>query len=123
MNIFIDNARFHAYHGVGEQEQIVGGDFTVSVSIEYDFSHAALTDELEDTISYADLYNIICEEMAIPSKLLEHVAGRICRHILHDFPQVTGGIVTITKLNPPLGADCKGMGVQMRVKKKEKMKE
>lgn len=113
MRIFINQARFRACHGVDPQETIVGGEFTVSVSINYDFSNAALTDDLSDTISYADVYAILQREMAVPSRLLEHVAGRISRSLKATFPQIESGVVTITKLNPPLGADCQGMGVEL----------
>ena len=111
--LFIDQVRFHAYHGVMPQERAVGADFTVSLRVEYDFSHAVETDDLADTVSYADLYEIIKTEMAIPSRLLEHVAGRVIRSVCDRFPQVSAVTVRLAKDNPPMGADCRGAGVEL----------
>lgn len=111
MRIFIDKARFYAYHGVMEQERHVGAEYTVSVSVYYDFSCAAKTDNLDDTISYAIIYNKVKEEMAIPSRLLENVAYRIANRIKQDFCQVERVEVEVVKCNPPMGAACQGAGV------------
>ena len=84
--IFMKNVRFHACHGVMPQEQAIGADFLISVRIGYDFSKAINTDDVSDTISYADVYELIKQEMQVPSKLLEHVAGRIVNAIKKAFP-------------------------------------
>ena len=52
--------------------------------------------------------------MDVPSKLLEHVAGRIVRKIQEQFPKVSSISLKITKKNPPMGADCDGAGVDLR---------
>lgn len=111
MRIFIDKARFYAYHGVMEQERRVGAEYTVSVSVYYDFGKAAETDNLDDTISYAIIFNKVKEEMAIPSRLLENVAYRIAQSIKREFPQVEHVEVEVVKCNPPMGATCQGAGV------------
>lgn len=111
--IFLKNVRFHAYHGVLEQEQVVGNDYLVNLTIEYDFTDAMKTDELSGTISYADLFALVKAEMAIPSKLLEHVAGRIGERIFSVYPAVREIQLAINKVNPPMGADCDGAGVEV----------
>lgn len=113
MRIFIDKARFYAYHGVMQQERRVGAEYTVSVSVFYDFSKAAHTDCLDDTISYADIYNKVKAEMAIPSRLLENVAYRIATSIKTHFPNVHNVEVEVVKCNPPMGAACQGAGVTL----------
>ena len=75
--ICLNNIEIYAYHGVFEVEQKVGQWYTVNLEIDVDFSEAALNDDLNGTIDYAQLNNIIREEMAINSKLIEHVANRI----------------------------------------------
>ncbi|MGN0282092.1 MAG: dihydroneopterin aldolase [Prevotella sp.] len=112
-SIFINNIRFHAYHGVMPQENIVGADFTVSVRIGYNFTKAAESDNVEDTVSYADIYELLRSEIAISSKLLEHVAWRMVESIRSHFPDVDSIDLTLTKLNPPMGAECDGAGVEM----------
>lgn len=111
--IFIDGARFHARHGVLPQEQLTGGDYTVWLSMDYDISKAMLTDDVDHTINYAEAYNILKSEMEKPSRLLEHLAGRIARSLFNRFVEVTTVRLKITKCNPPMGADCNGAGVEV----------
>lgn len=109
----MNEVRFHACHGVMPQERVVGADFTVSIRVEYDFMRAVETDDLADTISYADLYDLVAKEMRQPSRLLEHVAGRIVCAVVEAYPQVTAVDIRLSKDNPPMGADCQGAGVEL----------
>lgn len=112
-SIFLRNVRLYAYHGVMEQERRVGAWFEVSVKVGYDFAKAMETDEVSDTLSYADLLEVVKREMAVPSNLLEHVAGRIIKAIRRTFPEVNSIELKLTKQNPPMGADCDGAGVKL----------
>lgn len=113
--IFLRQVRFHAYHGVLEQERRVGNDYAINMVAECDFAHAMQTDELEDTVNYADIYRVVKEEMAIPSKLLEHVAGKIGERLFNEFPSLQSLDISIMKVNPPFGADCEGAGVEVHL--------
>ena len=103
--IFLDTLRFFAHHGVGEQETVVGNEFTVSLRLQVDIRRAAETDDVADTVSYADVHTAVKAEMDIPSKLLEHVCGRIINRLFHDFPQIEEITLKLAKRNPPMGAD------------------
>ena len=109
--------RFYAYHGVMEQERRVGGEYLVSLSVEADLSRAVISDSVDDTVNYAALYEVVAREMAQPSQLLEHVAGRIGSCVLEAFPLVEALSVRITKCNPPMGADSKGASVEIKMKR------
>lgn len=111
--IYLRNVRFHAFHGVLPQEGIVGNDYLVNLVVDYDFSSAMKTDELQGTLNYAEVYQKVREEMAVPSKLLEHVAGRIAHRLFSDFPEIQKLQLSITKVNPPMGADSNGAGVEV----------
>lgn len=111
--IYLRNVRFHAFHGVLPQERIVGNDYLVNLVLDYDFSSAMKTDNLEGTLNYAEVYQKVREEMAVPSKLLEHVAGRIAHRLFSDFPEIQKLQLSITKVNPPMGADSDGAGVEV----------
>ena len=106
--IYLRNVRFHAFHGVLPQEGIVGNDYLVNLVLDYDFSSAMKTDDLQGTLNYAEVYQKVREEMAVPSKLLEHVAGRIAHRLFSDFPEIQKLQLSITKVNPPMGADSDG---------------
>lgn len=111
--------QIHAHHGVMEQERIVGADFSLDLEIYTDFRRAMETDNLSETISYADIYEIVKKEMAIPSQLLEHVGGRIVKALKQTFPSIDSIKLRLTKVNPPLGADCEGMGIEIIDNKNE----
>lgn len=114
--ISLRNVRFHAFHGVLPQERQVGGDFLVTVRVGYPLERAMETDHVGDTLDYSALYAIVEKEMAEPSKLLEHVAGRIVKAITVSFPAATSVDLELTKLNPPMGADCDGAAVEVHFK-------
>ena len=116
-SIRLHDMRFYAYHGVMEQERRVGGEYLVSLQVETDLSRAVNSDSVADTVNYAQLYEVVKREMAEPSQLLEHVAGRIGQRVLDHFQQVTALTVRVTKCNPPMGADCKGASVELRIEK------
>ncbi|MDO4180742.1 MAG: dihydroneopterin aldolase [Bacteroidales bacterium] len=113
MYIYLEGVRIFARHGVLPQETQVGSYFTIDLRLKTDFSQAARTDELEGTISYADVHTVLKEEMQIPSKLLEHVCERIAQRLFHDFASIEEIHIRLSKENPPMGADCKNVGVEV----------
>ena len=113
--VYIREVRFHAFHGVSPQETAVGTDFIVDLRAGYPIERAMTTDNVDDTLSYADIYEIVKKEMGQPSKLLEHVAGRIAGALLASFPRIRSLDLSITKVNPPMGADCRGAGVEIHL--------
>lgn len=114
MNIILNEMKFYSYHGVLPQENTVGAEYKVSLDIETDFSEAAATDNLEGTINYAEIHEAVKEEMNIPAKLLEHLAYRISKRLFTDFTTIKSIEITIFKENPPMGADCKNVGVRVK---------
>ena len=111
--IIIQGLLIHAHHGVLEQERVVGADFSLDLEVSIDFKKAMETDNLTDTINYADIYEIVKGEMAVPSQLLEHAGGRIVKTLRQTFPDIESIKLRLMKVNPPLGADCKGMGIEI----------
>ena len=118
MTITLSDLRFRAYHGVMPQERTVGGDYSVTVSLDVpdEACRAAIDDDdLNATINYAEVYRLIEREMARPSQLLEHVAGRIRRSLRTTWPHIAGGHVSVTKINPPLGAATAGATITLAI--------
>ena len=112
MCIRLNGLRLFAYHGVLPQESRVGAEYTINLSIKTDFSQAAETDRLGQTINYADVFHAVKDEMQLVSKLLEHVAWRIAKRIFHDFPSETEVHIGLYKQTPPMGADCAQVGIE-----------
>ncbi len=115
--ICLHEVRFYAFHGVLPQERRVGGEFLVSVKVGYPLGKAMSSDDVADTLNYAELYELVKKEMMQPSCLLEHVMGRIAEAIEKAFPEVTSVEVRIKKVNPPMGSDSKGAEVMGRFEK------
>lgn len=111
--ILLKNLHFHAFYGVLDQEHIVGNDYIVNLEINYDITQALKSDDVNDTLNYAEVYEVVKQEMAIPSALIEHVAGRISKRLLVQFPKIQRLTLQIIKTNPPMGADCDGAGVEV----------
>ena len=112
MYIRLEGLKIYAYHGVLPQENLVGAYYYIDLKLKTDFTHAAETDELEGTVSYADIFAVVKEEMAITSKLLEHVCQRIASRIFNDFPTIEAIEIRLSKENPPMGACAKSIGVE-----------
>lgn len=111
--IILENMEFHAFHGCLEFEQELGNTFIVSVSMELDTSHAGKTDELDHTLNYQLVYNVIRGQMEMPSKLIEHVGQRILDSLFNGFSQINALEVKLSKLNPPLGGKVEKVTIEL----------
>ena len=99
----INDMVFFSRHGCFTEERTIGNKFVVNFRGRTDVSKAAESDNLEDAVNYQLIYNVIREEMEIPSNLLEHVCGRILKRMQQEFPALVTGEISIAKLNPPIG--------------------
>lgn len=111
--IFLEDVKIYAYHGVLPEENIIGTYYILNAELHTDLWEAAETDDLNDTISYADINEIIHQEMVIKSKLLEHVAGRIIMKIHERFPLISYIKLKITKTSPPMQGEMKGASIEL----------
>jgi len=111
--IFLEDIKIYAYHGVLPEENIIGTHYIINAEIHTDLWNAAESDDLKDTISYADINEIIHNEMKINSKLLEHVAGRIINKIHENFGQISYIKLRITKTSPPMKGEMKGASIEL----------
>lgn len=118
LQIRLSRLRFYAFHGVLPQERTVGGDYEVSLLLTLRNAEAALLhDELEGTVNYAEVFELVRQEMGIAACLLEHLAHRIATRLLAKFDKIEEVEVSITKVNPPMGADCAGAEVVLQEKR------
>lgn len=114
VTISINRLKVYAKHGVLPQEQIVGANFYVSIEAVVNVTDEALyDDQLEGTVSYASLIDVILEEMQEPCQLLERVAQKITDKILLKFDRITRISIHLEKENPPLGVITQGVGVKL----------
>ncbi len=116
--IRLKNIRTFSYHGCLVEESKIGSEYVVDLEIEADFSKSSETDELMDTVDYVHLNKIVCEEMAIRSKLLEHVSKRILNRVFREIAIVERVIVGVSKINPPIGGDVEQVTVVLEEKRR-----
>lgn len=116
ITIRLEKIRFFARHGVFEHERRDGNEFEVNLCVEYPSPEVSLLaeDDLEHTISYVDLYNLVKEEMEKPQRLLETVASSILKRIKSEFPQTTSTCCKITKLSPPIPGFIGKVSVELK---------
>jgi dihydroneopterin aldolase len=94
-----------------EEEARIGGNYLVDVAIDTDFTSAAASDNLAETVDYCAVQRIVEEEMAIRSKLIEHVGQRIVSRIQHELHGILGFRIEIHKLSPPIDGDTREVSI------------
>ena len=115
--ISINDMHFYAHHGCFEQERAIGTHFRVDLTFKTDTSKAEVSDNIDDTVSYLDVYQVVKSEMLQPSHLLEHVARRVGERVLSVFPTIESVVLKVSKLNPPLGGQMDSVSVELEVKR------
>lgn len=113
ITIGINRLKLYAYHGVFPEERENGNWFEINCSLIYPAREAVLSDKIEATLDYSEAINVIKQEMANSSDLLEHAAGRIMNALLASFPLISGGSVEVCKLNPPGCGDIGSASVKL----------
>ncbi len=111
--ISIEGMEFFAYHGCFKEEQVIGTKFRCDLFLKVDTTKAEQTDNLQDTVNYQSVFQMVKLEMETKSKLLEHVGRRIINRIKKEFPQVEHVRLKIRKLNPPLGGKMDFVSVEL----------
>jgi len=115
--IRVTNIRVYAFHGCLEEESKIGSDYRVDVAVKANLQISAKSDELEDTVDYVHINRIVKEEMAIRSKLLEHVAKRILNRIFTEIAIANEATVEVSKINPPIGGNVQMVTIEMSSKR------
>ena len=112
--IQLNGMMFYAYHGCYHEEQLTGNHFRVDIAMDTDMAKASDSDELSDALNYAEVYESVKQEMAIRSRLLEHVSGRILDRLFERFPQLDEASVCVAKLNPPVDGEMQSVSVSQK---------
>ena len=111
--IKLKNIRTYSYHGCLIEEGKIGSDYSVDIEVNTNLNKSSLSDDLKDTVDYVLLNQIVVEEMAIRSNLLEHVAQRIIRRVLKEVATISSVKLGVSKLNPPIGGDVEAVTIVM----------
>lgn len=115
--IRLKQIKVYAFHGCLDEEEKIGSDYLVDLKVKASLAEASKTDNLKDTVDYVHLNRIVKEEMAIRSKLLEHVGKRIINRIIKELLLVNEVKVQVSKMNPPIGGNVNQVVVAMKAKR------
>ncbi|HTH82162.1 MAG TPA: dihydroneopterin aldolase [Mucilaginibacter sp.] len=117
MIVALHGAEFFAWHGFYPEEQKTGNNFIVDIEVEFTPGDNIHDDELNNTVNYELLYDMICEEMKLTKKLIETVAQTIIDRVKQQYTFVDSIELTIKKLNPLVGAKTKYSSVTIKYAK------
>ncbi|PWH84922.1 dihydroneopterin aldolase [Brumimicrobium oceani] len=109
--IEVNGIKLYAFHGCLVEEEKIGGHYTVDVSIKTDFTASFASDELADTVDYVKINQVVREEMAIRSKLIEHVGYRISKRLQTEIKGLITSKVKVIKHCPPIGGDVNDVAI------------
>ena len=101
--ITVEGIRIFAYHGHLPEEAKLGGHFIVNVWVNADTLEVEKTDDLDDTVDYVKIIDIVKEQMAIRANMIEVPAKRIVDAILL-LQKVKKVKVEVEKIQPPIDA-------------------
>ena len=116
-HIELENIHLYAFHGALPQENKVGGWYTLNLRAKIEDHESIASDNLEATVNYADIYEVVRSEMQIPSKLLEHVCGRILERLFEKFTIIAEIEISLTKDTPPMGGDRLSSSVRIKAER------
>ena len=101
--ITIEGIRIFAYHGHLPEEAKLGGHFIVNIWVTVDVSEVEKTDNLNDTVDYVEIIEIVKKDMSLRANMIEVPAKRIVDSIL-KLDKVQKVKVELEKVQPPIDA-------------------
>lgn len=117
-SIHLHQLQIHAYHGLYEEEKVLGNDFIIDLTVEYK-PVALPVQELEHTINYVSLYELVQQHMQVATPLLETVVSNIAIDILAQFSLSEQVNISIRKLHPPIAQFIGATGVSLSLNRKD----
>jgi 7,8-dihydroneopterin aldolase/epimerase/oxygenase len=98
--IRLHNLQFFSFHGLYEEEKVLGNNFEVNAAVTVNATETVTT--LDQTVDYVKIYHIIKQQMDIPTALLETVAQDLALKIYNTDNRITSVDITIKKIHPPI---------------------
>lgn len=107
--IHLYNLKFFSYHGLHEEERILGSEYEVNADI--GFTHSEKIISIHQTVDYVTAYQVIKKQMDMPVHLLETLAQNIAEEIKVIDERIHSVIIRIKKISPPITSFCGNVGV------------
>ncbi|MEA3423493.1 MAG: dihydroneopterin aldolase [Bacillota bacterium] len=112
--ISMNDMIFYAYHGVLEEEKRLGQKFIISIELIVELKAAGISDDVMDTVSYADVYEDV-KKIVHGDKynLIEKLAEEISKVVLMKYSLVNGIKVEVLKPEAPVDGTYHSFGVEI----------
>ena len=118
--LFISSLEVFANHGLFEEENKLGQKFIFDIECQVNYQKALFSDEMADSISYADIADVIYKtSIENTFNLLERLAGEVVKNIFNTFPEVKEIKLAINKPAAPIKYHFKECGVKLLITRKE----
>ena len=101
ITIRLANLQFKAFHGIHEEEKILGNLYIIDAAAEI-HEEPEVIHSINKTVNYEDMYNIIRERMNVPTPLLETIVMDIGNEFHREYPEIRAINISIRKMNPPV---------------------
>lgn len=110
ITVQLQNLHFNAFHGIHEEEKILGNEYLVDASVEFHEKEEVIA-HISDTVNYTTIYEIIKRRMNVPTQLLETVVMETGNEIHRKFPELKTIYISIKKMHPPIEGIQGSVGV------------
>ena len=118
--LFINNLEIFANHGLFEEENKLGQKFIFGIECELNYQKALFSDEMTDSISYADIAEVVVKTATTNTfNLLERLAGEILKNIFTEFSQIENINLKINKPGAPIKYHFEKCGVEVKTSREE----
>ena len=112
--ILIEGLEFYGFHGVPDAEQTVGHRYVVDAQMGVDTRRAAHSDDVADTVNYAQVASTLLEIGAASQfRLLERLAAQMAAAVFARFAPVQSITLRVRKVLPPMNAIVAAVGVEI----------
>lgn len=113
--VYMQGMRFYGYHGAFKEENALGQRFNADIVLEIDADKPGRSDDLDDTVNYAEVYEAAKEVLeGEPVKLVETLTHRIAVLVLERFSIVEAVTVKVIKPDPPIPGHYDSVAVEIR---------
>ncbi|HMC99088.1 MAG TPA: dihydroneopterin aldolase [Ferruginibacter sp.] len=110
--ITLSSLQFHSFHGVYEEERLLGNQYEVDVELEIEGNEKV--SDLDQTFNYETAYSVITKRMSIPTPLLETVAEEMVQSLADADKRIRSVRVKIQKKFPPFASIQGAVGVSYK---------
>ncbi|WP_248929068.1 dihydroneopterin aldolase [Paenibacillus hamazuiensis] len=116
--IIMSGMQFYGYHGVYPEENRLGQRYTLDVEMHLPLTKPGKSDNVEDTVNYAEAYEVIqniVERKVF--KLIEALAEEVASVLLSTYTVINEVTVRVRKPHPPVPIHFEGVAVEITRKR------